>query len=406
MRYLIVLLVLFTSCKKEKADKPLGQTVTADKHIENGIQIPSNNIITVQVEFATPPNSPQATFTELPFDKKLGFMFQKDDGGIGDYNTVYPVMNGGTAANGITYPGFHYSDNAGVTRKAGFSFAICGANHEGQNYTMTTWDQYREMLKAGGSNIGIMNHSYDHSNMPNASDQLKRLHDKVKTELGIDLRTVVLPAGLSGFVSAGINLNYLLWSSEGYGGADVTSADGHSDEIHWADYFNIATLSPKRMIGSRANLDTYWVPKLADFKSWVDNKFDLAFNQNKKIVACAFSHGPNGNEAVYLNEIMQYIQCKPQSSDVWFPNAHEFAEYMEVKDNVVKSAIVIKDNMATFTIDLSNLPVTNYYKNMSLKLTGGTLSKVVISGADSYSFNKNTGLINIYKKGYMSKANQ
>jgi hypothetical protein len=400
MRFLIILLVLFTSCKKEKAGEALGQADTVDKHIVDGNPISSNNMITVQVEFATPPNSPQATFTELPFDKKLGFMFEKDDGGVGDYNTVYPVMNGGTAANGVTYPGFHYSDNAGVTRKAGFSFAICGANHEGQNNTITTWDQYREMLKASGSNIGIMNHSYDHSNTPNAFDQLKRLHDKTKTELGIDLRTIVMPAGLSGFVSAGINLNYLLWSSEGYGGPDLNSADGYAKEIHWSDYFNIATLSPKRMIGTRVNLDTYWVPKLANFKAWVDNKFDLAFNQNKKIVACAFSHGPNGSEAVFLNEIMQYILSKPQNSDVWFPNAHEFAEYMEVKEKAVKSAIVIKDNTATFTINLSNLPVTNYYKNMSLKLTGGTVSKVVVSGADSYSVNKNAGLINIYKKGY------
>lgn len=400
MKYLIILLVLFTACKKETVDKLLGQTNTSDKPIVNGDPTPSNNVITVQVEFAAPPNSPQANFTELPFDKKLGFMFQKDDGGIGDYNTVFPVINGGKAANGITYPGFNYSDNAGVNRKAGFSFAICGNNHDGQNNTMTTWDQYREMLKASGSNIGIMNHSYDHSNLPNATDQLKKLHDKVKTELGFDLRTIVMPAGLPGFVSAGTNLNYLLWSSEGYGGAELISADGYAKEIHWGDYFNLATLSPKRMIGSRRNLDTYWEPKLANFKTWVDNKFDIAFNQNKKIVACAFSHGPNGSEAALLNEIMQYIQSKPQNADVWFPNAHEFAEYMEVKDKAVKSAIVIKDNMATFTIDLSNLPPMNYHKNMSLKLTGGAVNKVVVSGADSYSFNKNTGLINIYKKGY------
>lgn len=361
----------------------------------------ATDVVTITATFTGAPSNPTVNFTDLLFDKKAGFMFTKDDGGIGDFTSVFPVLNGGAAMNGVTYPGYTYPDGAGGTRRIGYTFAINGrgnAARDGSNNTVTSWEQYKTIL--ANDNFSLANHSADHSNDPSALQQLQDNEDIIRTELGIDLRTIVLPAGLPGFVAAGLQLDYLLWSSEGYGGPGNGSADGYADDIFWEAKVDVKDLGTRKLLTTRQNFDTYWA-NIQQAKDWVDEKLtDAANNPDKKFVFSAFAHGPGTNaETAAFNELIDYILSVPAyENDLWFPTLQEFAEYLEVKRLAVKSAPVVNGNTITFTIDLSAIPEKNKLKNFSLKITGGTLSNVLVTGADSSNFNASTGLINIYKK--------
>ncbi|WP_062545236.1 carbohydrate-binding protein [Rufibacter tibetensis] len=351
----------------------------------------STGSITVQVQFATTPTSASASFADMKYNKSLGFLFVSDDGHLSNYNLVYKVLNGGTAIDGKTYPKVTYTDGAGNSVGYKWSFAINGRGDETGNTVYTQYPQLIEMVKSG---FDLMNHTDSHGGF-HRYKEIKDLEKEIFQNTGYRTRTGVIPTADEGFVSA--------WMQEGYKFVGSTfgvaaSRDGYDAFVNWNDRAIIQSMNTNHLLVSRFNMDGMWKADLGSADSWVDGMFAAAANGNK-IMAHAFSHGPGGaGEVQYFKQFIDYVKNHPSNNDkVWIAGAQEFAEYFETKENVVKSE-VLSGNTLTITLDLSKVSDRNKLRDMSLLVnSSASISGVTVTGADGFSYNLGTKLINIYE---------
>ncbi|WP_225840588.1 carbohydrate-binding protein, partial [Rufibacter glacialis] len=346
--------------------------------------------ITVQVRFNTTPSSASASFADMKYNKSVGFLFVKDDAHPGDYNLVYKVLNGGTAIDGKTYPRITYTDGAGQAVGYKWSFAINGRGDEpGSAYTQ--YPQYVEMIKAG---FDVMNHTRNHGGF-HRYQEIKELEKEIYQNTGYRTRTGVIPTADEGFVSSWVQEGYkFIGSSFGV----TASRDGYDSYINWQDRANVKTMNTNYLLVSRFLMDDMWKADLGSADSWVDGIF-AASTGGTKIMGHAFSHGPGGAaEVQYFQQFVQYVKNHPSNNDrAWIAGAQEFAEYYETKENVVKSES-LSGNTLTITLDLSKISTKNRLRDMSLVVNSdASISSVTVSGADNFSFNAGTKLINVYK---------
>ncbi len=82
---------------------------------------------------------------------------------------------------------------------------------------------------------------------------------------------------------------------------------------------------------------------------------------------------------------------------IWVTSLQELLEYLEVKRLVAKTE-TLNGNVLTINLDLSKIPASNRFRDMSLLINGSAgISAVTVSGADNFSYNE-SGLINVLKK--------
>ncbi|WP_461129564.1 polysaccharide deacetylase family protein [Spirosoma aerophilum] len=362
--------------------------------------------ITITVTFNTTPSSPSATFADLKYNKSIGFIPVKDDGGIGDFNVVYPFVVGGTAGDGTSYPGLTYSDGAGKRVKWHYTFAWnANDTHNGTNNTVTSWAQARTMFASGA--IDFSNHSLTHAAYFSRYYDLKQNEINLFNQIGIKTRTFTIPTDYEGFVEPSFALGYILTASQGYGPNGYASDDNNGPvdyNVLWGE--RVKSNETRRLITTRRWFGDYWTStELANSKKWVDDAFNASTgtSADTKFVYQGFSHGLNYpyNEASQFTNykaFLQYIQNHSKNNDrAWIPGLQEFAEYMEVKNGVVKSQSV-SGNVMTISLDYSKLSQDLMWRDVSLLVGGGSIKSVSVSGADNFSFNTSTGLVNIYKK--------
>ena len=357
----------------------------------------SGNVITVKLTLAAAPSSPAVYPADMKFDKKVGFIMVKDDQGVSDYQ-LYKYLSGGTTKDGITHPGVFYTDGCGNApanlHSYKYSFAINGGTDN--NSTLTNWNQKREIYAAGH---GFMNHTYSHGGS-DRYQEIKKLEKEVWTQIGTRMRTAVVPSADEGFVSAWIQEKYKLIGSTF--GVEATR-DGYDAYVNWGDRLHVNKMNTQYLLSSRTIFDYKWVPGISDFKNQINNFFDAAIDGNgnsvSKLMGHFFSHGPADSDMIYWREAMQYIKNHPKNKDqAWLPNAQEFAEYYETKENTAISNLSVSGNTVTFTLNQSNISDRNQVRDMSLLFSGGKIQSVSVSGADRFTYNSNTGLINIFKK--------
>ncbi|WP_169788187.1 carbohydrate-binding protein [Rufibacter tibetensis] len=364
------------------------QTITVSSPFVAPPTVPGS--ITIQVTFASTPSTATASFADMKYNKSLGFLFVKDDAHPGDYNLVYKVLNGGVAVDGKTYPRITYTDGAGNPVGYKASFAINGRGDEpGSAYTQ--YPQYAEMIKSG---FDVMNHTRNHGGY-NRYQEIKELEKEIFQHTGYRTRTGVIPTADEGFVSS--------WIQEGYKFIGSTfgvaaSRDGYDAYVNWNDRAIIRSMNTDYLLVSRFTMDGMWNAELGSADTWVDNMFTAAANGNK-IMAHAFSHGPGGAaEVQYFQQFVNYIKNHPSNNDrVWMAGTQEFAEYYETKSNVVKSE-TLSGNTLTITLDLSKISNRNKLRDMSLLVNSdAAINGITVTGADSYSYNLGTKLINVFE---------
>ncbi|ALJ00188.1 hypothetical protein DC20_15980 [Rufibacter tibetensis] len=346
--------------------------------------------ITVQVKFASTPTLATASFADMKYDKSLGFLFVADDAHLANYNLVYKVLNGGTAIDGKTYPRVTYTDGAGNQVGYKWSFAINDKGDE-PNSVYTQYPQLKEMV---GSGFDLMNHTRSHGGF-HRYEEIKDLEKEIFQNTGYRTRTGVIPTADEGFVSS--------WMQEGYKFVGSTfgvaaSRDGYDAYVNWNDRAFVKSMNTNHLLVSRFNMDGMWQADLGSADTWVDGMFAAAAN-GSKIMAHAFSHGPGGaTETQYFKQFIDYVKNHPSNNDkVWIAGTQEFAEYYETKENAVKSE-ALSGNTLTITLDLSKVSDRNKLRDMSLLVNSpAAISSVTVTGADSFSFNAATKLINIYE---------
>jgi hypothetical protein len=357
---------------------------------------------TITGTYTTLPAARAASYALLKYNKRIGLQLTSDDGGKADITCIPQVLNGGKAANGITYPGITYTDGTGKRLHPSFTYAVSTlinglpGRDGASNAAYATWAEYQTLKPF--HNIGFSNHSSNHG-PDNPAAQLRNADAALLQKLGVIARTVTIPGGFGGFVAATLSdPKKLAVISQGYG-SNGENADGHSSEIQWLDKVSLPYKQSTILILSRYFVNQNWS---APTKSWVDEKFKLAtdeYNAGRRIMLSAFDHFPQ-EQTANLAAFYAYVQHHPLNvggDNVWFANLQEFAEYEELKQKCPISDPVVHGNTLTWTIDKSTLPPYSLYQDASLLLPKSGLKSVTVTGGDSYTVNVTTGLVNIAK---------
>jgi hypothetical protein len=372
---------------------------------------PSSGSYTITATYTALPASRTATYALLKYNKRIGLQLTDDDGGKVDITCIPQVLNGGRAANGVTYPGITYTDGAGGNLHPSFTYAVSTLinglpGRDGpSNDAYATWAELQTLKPY--RNISFSNHSSNHG-PDNPGAQVIDADATLGQKLGVIPRTVTVPGGFAGFVAATLaDPKKLAVISQGYG-SNGESADGHASEIQWLDKVSVPYTPPTILILSRYFINQDWD---AGIRAWVDDKFQLAtneYNAGRRVMLSAFDHFPNAQTA-NLAAFYAYVQHHPLNvggDNVWFASLQEFAEYEEVKRKCPISAPAVSGTTLTWTVDKSALPTYSLYQDASLLLPTTGLQRVTVSGSDSYSVNLATGLVNIAKLNVPTLATQ
>jgi hypothetical protein len=366
------------------------------------LPIAAANSYTITATYTTLPAGRTATHALLKYNKRIGLQLTDDDGGKVDVSCIPQVLHGGTAANGVAYPGITYTDGTGRKLRPGFTFAVTTlingqpGRDGAPNASYATWAELK--LLRSHRNMGFSNHSSNHGPERPAA-QLAAADVTFQQKLGVIPRTVTVPGGFSGFVAATIaDPKKLAVISQGYG-SNGENADGHFSEVRYLDKVSVPYEPPTILILSRYFMNQNWG---APAKAWVDEKFQLAADEYKagrRVMLSAFDHFPE-TQTANLAAFYAYVQKHPLNvggDNVWFANFQEFAEYEEMKAKCPVSTPVVKGNTLTWTVDRSKLPSYSLYQDASLLIPREGLKSVVVIGADSFTVNLATGLVNIAK---------
>lgn len=360
--------------------------------------------VVVSVTFASAPTAYTALMADLKYNKQAVFNFESDDNAL---NFRYPVamLMGGKAPDSTTYPRLTFTDGCG--NAVGFRAALAvnargGYNNNEISYFGNFMNNvtYGELSMLVKNDWAIENHSYYHdpttrySYKYDAGRNVRELHSLMSSKLAsygtpYVIRTLVAPTAWPNFERVADSLGYLCASSQGQRDFyPLYPASGQT-------YFDIQSLPPGFVSFGRAFDDAWSTANIANWKSTIDGLISGS-SATKHLMWRLGTHGPQ-NAANFLN-FMQYVQTST-GDKLWVTTMHELMEYLELK----RLAIVSKrlsGNVLTLTINLSKLPAQNRFRDMSWLITGAgtSVSGVSVVGADSYSVNTSTGLINLFKK--------
>jgi hypothetical protein len=356
----------------------------------------STALVTLTVNYSQLPANTDLVFEEMKYGKTAGFVFTKDDGAPTDATVVMPVLNGGTAANKVTYPGAYYTDGAGLPVKFKYNFALNTAT------VTTSWQNYVDAIAKGDN---ITNHSHLHTKAYNAYRAIKDLEKAAYDKLGVRTRTLAIPTDYAGYVANSIHLGYKFIGSTFAPG----TPDGYDNEILWGPAFKVANINPDRILANRDNFDGKWMESgQPTIKAFID-KFLAASTNGAKVFGHAFSHGPGETEIDGFKSFVDYLLNHPDNNDrVWIAGQQELVEYYEVRNyflthpsNITK---VVNGNSVVYTFDVSGLPPEGLLRDFTLRLPSANLTGVAVSGADTASYNLTNGLVNVYLKNKHVKS--
>lgn len=364
---------------------------------------PATTKITIQVTFASVPTSPTAVIADLKYNKLNVMVPTKDDGGAGDWTTVYPTIWGGKGPDGQTYPGYAYTDGTGRAVKWHWTFALNWNNGQITNATSTA--KHLEMMRTGFA--GFSNHSLTHAGYFDRYYDIKANEINIYNQLGgYRTRTITVPADFKGFVETGLSLGYALISSQGFGSGGLSS-DGNNTapnrNVIYGERVSVSQLMPPKLLTTRLNAGDKWTDAdLAAFKGWFKTKLGAGTSPQTKYMLPWFSHGPtyatsaDTNQYNNFKRAMNYVVATT-GDDLWVADLQEWLEYYECRRDVQLTPTV-KENTLTLTLDYANVASPVRWRDLSLLVSGGSISTVRVTGADAYTYNAKTGLINVYKK--------
>ncbi|WP_158795396.1 hypothetical protein [Pedobacter sp. L105] len=342
---------------------------------------------------------PDFYFTDLPYDKNKGLMLMKDDASITDYTMVLKILSGGVV-NGKTYPGFTYTDGTG--KKIGYKYSFAINPNEGHTTDLenvTSWDQINQIIAKGHA---FMNHSLFHG----GTDKLKAIKDAEKnmwTHTHYRMTEIAVPSNDEGYVTSGLQLGYHLITSQFGEPVPDGNNDPGNQNISWGSFIPMTTQNFNKVLVSRYNLGDQWnSAELKVSENFIDEIFSGS-NTGKKPIGAAFSHGPfkeSKDAPDNFFAFLTYIQNHPGNHDsAWITSSKDLMNYEQTKAAV----IVISKHYDAATkkfiiiLDMKNVDPNVVSRNLSLKITGGTISTVHGQGSNDITFNPLTGLINIYK---------
>lgn len=362
------------------------------------------NKIQVQVTYSNTPVNPTVRFSPAKYNKSVIFNYEQDDSQVGIYDVVFKHFNGGTAFDGVTSSGLTHTDGCGNLVKWKAAVACFCLNAYGVDLMsgvdgMITYPKIYEMLQ---NDWDVMNHQY--GSTPDGiqdADRYQQIRDlsqviwekMLEKEMEYRIRGMVNPAAEPGFTLTGFTTKMRIFSSQA--GVDDLK-DGYPFVYH-GNLPQVEALFPNVAV-SRDYLGEDFTQDLIQQQATTINNAKARGTKDSPAMLRMFSHGPypEAPSAAGFRRLANYIR-EQLGDDVWVPTTVELYEYIETK-KLVKREESVNGNVLTINLDLSDIPPESRRRDMSLLISGGNIANVTVNGADSYSYNPSTGLVNVFKK--------
>src|SRR5215203_1113296 len=369
-----------------------------------------SQVVTVTVNFSAAPSTASSSFADLKYNKQSVFNLEVDDRQQRSMS-VLAYLNGGIAPeDGQSYPGKNFSDGCGNNVKYRAAVAVNAKlnsyDKDAEEGGQLTWPQLKQLFQA---NFMIENHGYYHNKdgqyTINSFNEYRNINENTKyinTKLGalgtwFKTRVWVTPNNDQGYNPYAEKLGYLAATSQNVtDGYPPHPVNLYSNTDHLAD---VSTLSTGFNVFLRDFTDQ-WNDSNAinSFKPYITGLKNSSSSTVHKLWRSG-THCYTGDQPFFPNfkKFIDYVETTSNNT-IWVTTLQEFLEYLEVKRKVSKTE-VLKGKVLTITLNLSGVPVDNLFRDLSLIVSGNTsISSVSVSGADRYTFNSSTGLINIFKK--------
>jgi hypothetical protein len=356
------------------------------------------------VTFAAAPATATSRIAPTLYNKSRVLQYEEDDDAASIYTNVYPYLRGGIARNGITYPGMRYTDGCGHSRPYVAAIAVNGHNSYNNSVWLDSgpnhiaggllWSQVQELLDNGWD---VENHSDLHS-APNPSRQITSLDTLIGLRLkGYKPTVHIVPTNFAGYPTAAFAAGYIAVSSQ-----------SQSDNLPMINPWNgnrvaFGSLLATPFVYQRYGADIdrgageTATSLLNRLKTVSDDLMAPGANASELYVQRVFSHGAEyGMDFNVFSSWMSYTQSIAQDR-LWVTTLREFSEYRRVSNQVIK-AETLSGNVLTIDLDYANISDNTRFQNLSLLIDSpGTISSIVVSGADSSSYNLATKLVNVYR---------
>lgn len=364
------------------------------------------------IDFAEPPNDVIVDYPDLKYDKRQVLHMQKDDGGDGDYQTVFRWLHNGEDFAGNVVGAPYYTDGCGKPVKWGYGLAVYTLSsyqgkdaHDGSNNTYTYWPQYAEMAR---QRFTMVNHSYGSEYLNEFSadreyqihqNEIKFFDELLKYGTYCRTRHLVVPASDEGYTSSAIASGYGTIASE-FGN---NSGDGYTNDLPFVTGFQVTEITKDQpyFLLKRANLGDNW--DLEQSQNAIPNELTNFFNRMDspgKWIHTLFSHGPGVTESSYnyFRQFTETVKNHPKNNDrIWIPCTAELYDWFETKRTAIKT-VAVNGKRMTVTINLAGVSKLNQYRDLSLLIKGGQITAINAAGVDDFSFNTVSGLVNLFKK--------
>jgi hypothetical protein len=348
----------------------------------------------------------------LKYNKQGHFDFTQDDRGKGALDAAAYWTRGIAPSNGVAYLGLSFSDGANTRPKNIFYTGSVATNAFANGDTLSdysalgpTYMNWKDMHTIVQKGWSILDHGAFHGvDQPGAialglnplkNSVLNRNYTYRKLAAFGDeyvMRFGVVPSGDIGYHSAWEQLGYI-------GGTSQNTFDGYPADPS-ADWANngLATVTNLKNdnryhVRARRFKDMNAADAVSEYKSYIDNLIS-ACTPTANFSLSYFIHQW---DFANFKTISDYLHTKANDR-IWVCGLQEFYEYFQT---IQQTAITQKISGDTLTVvlDQSFLPDDLRWRDMSFLLNSNVeIKNVVVTGADDYSYNTNTGLINIYKK--------
>ncbi|MBC3540964.1 T9SS type A sorting domain-containing protein [Rufibacter sediminis] len=357
------------------------------------------NIVVVEIGLANITGTPAADYANLKYNKAGVFNFEMDDNS-GKAVDVFKILNGGTASNGVTYPGKYHTDGCGNKINYRGAVALNLLNNYNQDQIVNTASGKK--INQEGLNLLVANkwtlenHGYAHSagNTLIDGDVIKNIHENTKVfyskmaaaGLPYRIRVAVTPTNDEGYQPSAKQLGYI----------GLTTQTRRDDAALFSGY---AALSPdwSQMLYTHRSFNDKWDQVTTDsFKEKIDR---LILLKATTATPQMFRLGTHGPDLAKWAELMNYLQTASRDR-VWVPSLQELIEYFEVKRLLVRtSSYDAVTKKLVLTLDYSKIPEHNRFRDVSLLLKGANITSVSVKSGnlDKVTFNSSTGLINLFK---------
>jgi hypothetical protein len=361
-----------------------------------------SQVITVTVKYNSAQAGSKASLADLKYNKQSVLSMEVDDQPA-NVMSVKAFLQGGVATeDGLTYTGKYFTDGCGNNKPYTLGVAMTAhSNYNDGDLTLVPSLLNTSQLKTlVASGFLLENHGFYHeqdqyyvtnnfTEPRNILENTNFIYDKT----GFVSRVWVTPSNYTGYNPYVQQQGFMAATSQ-----SVTDGYTSQPANMWSDH--LADLS---------QLDSNFNVFLRDFNddwgnSSVTNELksrvaDLRSKSSSTIhkIYRLGTHSYNSNNWQGFKSFFDYVDSV-SGNTIWVTSLQELLEYLEVKRKLVMTQS-LKRNVLTITLDLSNVPAKNSYRDISLLATNNTsISSISVSGADSYSYNTTTGLINIFKR--------